>query len=80
MKQSNRKARRAWAAARRKHTKRGKLYHVEIQHDHNCAIYTPTQLCNCNPHRVLKDDQGRTLVRVEGADPYNPLEILEDLL
>ena len=77
MAQSNRQARRAWAAARRKHIKRGNLYHVEIQHDPGCAIYTPDRLCNCDPHRVLKDDVGRVLVRVEGAGFYDPLELAE---
>ncbi len=80
MTRPNRQARRAWAAARRKHIKRGNLYHVEFRHDHSCAIYTPTRLCNCNPDRVLKDDEGRVLARVEGAGPYDPLEMAEDLL
>ena len=74
MAQSNRQARRAWAAACKKHIKRGNLYHVEFQHDPGCAIYTRERLCNCDPHRVLKDDAGRVLARVEGGGPYDPLE------
>lgn len=76
MTQSNRQARRQWAAARRKHIKRGNIYHVEFQHDATCTIYTPTRLCNCNPDRVLKDDRGRVLARVEGAGFYDPLELM----
>lgn len=75
--ESNRHARRAWAAARRKHIKRGNVFHVEIQHDHECAIYTPHRLCHCNPIRVLKDDRGRVLARVENAGSYDPLELCE---
>ena len=74
---SNRKARRAWAAALRKHVQPGAVLLVEFRHDHDCAIYTQTRLCSCNPDRVLKDHAGRTLVRVEGAGSYNPLEMVE---
>ncbi len=77
MTQTKRQARRAWAAARRKHIKRGNLYHVEIQHDPGCAIYTPAEVCNCDPVRVLKDDRGHVLARVEGAGFYDPLELAE---
>lgn len=77
MNQSNRKARRAWAAARRQHIKRGHVYICEIQHDADCAIYSPIRLCNCDPVRVLKDDAGRVLARVEGAGFYDPLEFAE---
>ena len=77
MTQSKRQARRAWAAARRKHIKRGNLYHAEFQHDPGCAIYTPARLCNCDPVRVLKDEAGRVLARVEGAGEYDPLEFAE---
>lgn len=75
--QPTRKARRAWAAALRKHVKRGRVYCPEIQHDEWCGIYTHARTCNCNPIRVLKDDQGRVLARVEGAGFYDPLEWLE---
>lgn len=77
MTNSRRQARRAWAAARRKHIKRGTVYQVEFQHDPGCAIYTPERLCNCDPVRVLKDDRGRVLARVEGAGFYDPLELVE---
>ncbi|MBF9059047.1 hypothetical protein HKCCSP123_07600 [Rhodobacterales bacterium HKCCSP123] len=77
MTQGNRQARRAWAAARKKHMKRGHLYHVEFQHDPDCAIYTRERLCTCNPHRVLKDEAGRVLARVEGAGFYDPTELME---
>lgn len=76
MTQSKRQARRAWAAARRKHIRRGNLYHVEFQHDPGCAIYTTARLCTCDPHRVLKDDRGRELARVEGAGGFDPLELM----
>ena len=72
----NRKARRAWTAARRKHIRRGNLYHVEYQHDAGCAIYTPARLCNCNPVRVLRDERGRVLARIEGAGFFDPLELM----
>ncbi|MBC7132087.1 MAG: hypothetical protein H5U16_03150 [Roseovarius sp.] len=77
MTQSKRQARRAWAAARRKHIKGGNLYHIEIRHDPACAIYTPERLCNCDPVRVLKDDGGRVLAHVAGAGFYDPLELAE---
>ncbi|MEM9394395.1 MAG: hypothetical protein AAGA38_11085, partial [Pseudomonadota bacterium] len=57
--------------------KRGKIYHVEIRHDPECAIYTHARVCNCNPDRVLRDEGGRQLARVEGAGFYDPLEFLE---
>ncbi|SHL87857.1 hypothetical protein SAMN05443432_103241 [Roseovarius litoreus] len=74
--QGMRRARRAWAAALRKHIKRGHVYIPEIQHDYWCTIYTNERVCTCNPDRVLKDIEGRTLARVEGAGPYNPLELV----
>nr|WP_309502350.1 hypothetical protein [uncultured Roseovarius sp.] len=76
MTKSKRQARRAWAAAQRKHIKRGNLYHVEIQHDPQCAIYSRERLCTCDPDRVLKDDRGRTLARITGAGEYDPLEMV----
>lgn len=69
--QGSRRARRAWAAALRKHVKRGRAYFAEIQHDPACPIYGPARLCACNPHRVLKDDRGRVLARIEGAGFYD---------
>lgn len=74
---SNRRARRAWAAARRRHLKPGKLYHVEIQHADGCMIYSPAKVCTCNATRVLRDDRGRLLARVEGAGEYDPFELTE---
>lgn len=74
---SKRQARRAWAAARRKHIKRGRLYHVEIGHDPACLIYSAARVCTCNPERILRDDAGRVLARVEGAGEYDPIEMME---
>jgi hypothetical protein len=74
---NNRKARRAWAAARRQHIRRGHIYHIEFQHDPGCLIYSPARVCTCDATRVLKDADGRTLATVEGAGPYDPLEFLE---
>lgn len=76
MTQSKRQARRAWGAARRKLIKRGSVYHVEYQHDPGCAIYTRERLCTCDPVRVLKDERNRTLVRIEGAGEFDPLELV----
>ena len=73
---NNRKARRAWAAAQRRHIRRGHVYHVEFQHDPDCLIYSPARVCTCDARRVLKDDEGRVLATVEGAGPYDPLELL----
>ncbi len=72
-----RQARRAWLVARRRHIKRGNLYHVEFQHDPDCTIYSRERICTCNPVRVLKDTGGRTLARVEGAGAFDPLELVE---
>jgi hypothetical protein len=77
MAQGNRQARRAWAAARRKHIKRGHVYQIDIEHDPDCMIYSPERVCTCNPNRVLMDDQRRVLARVEGAGFYDPLEMTE---
>ena len=73
----NRNARCKWKAAIRKHVKRSRLYYYEVQHDEWCGIYTSARLCNCDPVRVLKDDTGRVLARVEGAGFYDPLEHLD---
>ncbi len=77
MSNSNRSARRAWASAIKRHVTRGKVFHVEIHHDDHCGIYTAARLCNCDPDRVLKDDNGRTLAAVTGAGFYDPLEFVE---
>ena len=77
MTKSSRQARRAWAAARRQHIKRGRVCHLEFAHEPDCAIYTPERLCSCNPDRILRDDTGRVLARVEGAGAFDPLELLE---
>ena len=74
---SNRRARRAWAAAQRRHIRRGAVYHIEFRHDPGCMIYSPARVCTCDTVRVLKDDAGRTLATVEGAGPYDPLEFSE---
>ena len=76
---SNRHARRAWAAARRRHMRRGAVHIVEIQHDADCLIYAPARVCTCDATRVLKDDQGRVLATVAGCGPYDPLELFEVL-
>lgn len=75
--QGTRRARRAWAAALKKHVKPGRTCFVEFRHDDWCAIYTSERLCNCIPHRVLKDDKGRLLARVEGAGCYDPVGEVE---
>jgi hypothetical protein len=75
MTQGNRQARRAWAAARKKHIRRGHVYHVEYRHDADCLIYSSERTCTCNPDRVLKDDRGRVLARVEGAGFFDPMEL-----
>lgn len=77
MTRPNRKARRAWGAARRKHFKPGRVCIVEIQHDEWCAIYSRARVCNCDPVRVLKDERGRVLARVAGAGFFDPLEFAE---
>lgn len=69
-----RRARRAWAAARRKHANRVGLFEIEIQHDDWCPSLVSGGPCMCNPVRVLKDGKGRILARVEGAGSYNTAE------
>lgn len=76
MQNGNRKARRAWDAARKKHIKRGKVYLAEFQHDHDCLIYSQERICTCNPHRVLMDENRQVLARVEGAGFFDPLELI----
>jgi hypothetical protein len=76
---SSRQQRRAWAAAVRKHTRRGSVLRAEIQHDKGCAIYTPERICTCEPYRVLKDMHGRELVRVVGGAPNDHLEPYQPL-
>ena len=77
MTRGNRKARRAWATARRKHIKRGKAYFIDFEHDQDCMIYSPERTCTCNPHRALMDDTRRVLARVEGAGFFDPMELVE---
>jgi hypothetical protein len=77
---ATRGARRKWDAARRKHIKPGGIYFIDFQHDEACAIYTPFKLCHCNVTRVLMDDTRHVLARVEGAGPYDPLELVEGQL
>ena len=72
----NRQVRRAWDAARRKHIKRGRVYQIDFEHDPDCLIYSAARECTCNCNRVLKDDRGRVLARVEGAGFYDPLELV----
>lgn len=74
---SNRHARRAWAAARRRHLRRGTVTVIEYQHDADCLIYGPARTCTCNPHRVLRDAEGRVLATVEDAGFFDPLELAE---
>lgn len=76
---TTRRARRAWAAAQRKHLKRGRVLTAEVQHKGDCAIFTSAMTCTCEPLRVLKDETGRVLARVEGAGFYDPLEPFEIL-
>jgi hypothetical protein len=71
---TSRQQRRAWAAAIRKHAKRGSALRAEVQHEADCAIYTPDRICTCDSDRVVTDEHGRELVRVVGAGPYDPLE------
>lgn len=71
-----RKARRAWATALAKHCKPGTLVHIEFQHDPWCGVYLPERYCTCSPTRVLLDDKGGTLAKVDGGGPYDPLEFL----
>ena len=73
---NNRSARRAWAAAIKRHVKRGSVFHVEIQHDGICGIYAGHS-CNCDPDHVLKDDKGRVLAAITGVGCYNSLEFAE---
>lgn len=72
---SNRKTRRAWAAALRKHTRPGRVLHAEIRHDDACLIYSPARVCTCDADRVLRDDDGKVLAKVAGAGPFDPLEM-----
>lgn len=74
MRNSNRQARRAWAALHRKHSKCGNLLFIEVQHDDWCSIFSPLKRCNCNPLRILKDDQNRELGRIGGAGAYSVAE------
>jgi hypothetical protein len=72
----NRKSRRAWVAAQKKHMRPGNLTHLQVKHDDFCELLAGGYFCNCNPTRVLKDDVGRILAVVENAGSYSPLEFL----
>lgn len=75
---ASRKARRAWMAALRKHGKPGRFLHIHHLHDDWCALFSSgCTICTCNPDRILKDEKGRELARVEGAGSYDPLELIE---
>lgn len=77
MAKGNRKARRAWAAARNKHIKRGRVFHIEFRHDPGCLIFSSERVCTCNPQRILKDDRARVLACVDGAGFSDPLDLTE---
>ncbi|MFD0982816.1 hypothetical protein [Tropicimonas aquimaris] len=72
---NTRHQRRKWRAACRRLIKRGNLYHYEVQHDPWCGIYEGHP-CHCDPVRVLRDDSGRALARIEGAGFYDPMEMV----
>ena len=71
---SRRRARRAWAAACRKHFRPGSVVIVEIAHSQGCLIYSSERVCTCNAERTLRDPNERVLARVEGVGEYDPLE------
>ena len=73
---SARRARRAWAAALRKHRRRGRVLSSEIAHDDWCHIHGAERVCTCTPTRTLRDLRGRVLARVDGAGEYDPVEWL----
>lgn len=65
------KARRAWKAALRKHAKPGRIVFVRLEHDGSCApISADCTICTCMPDRILADEKGRELARVEEAGFY----------
>jgi hypothetical protein len=74
---SARKPCRAWAAARRKHIRPGRAVIIDFEHDPNCLIYSAARVCTCDPIRVILDENGKELARVESAGPFDPLELLE---
>lgn len=80
MPNSRNEARRAWIAARQKHMKPGTFCFIDIKHDDFCLMYTSMRVCNCNPTRILKDENGKILACVENMGPYHPIEFLEGLL
>ncbi len=74
---NSRKARRAWTAARRRHIRCGHGNRVRFTPDPDCLTYSPARVCTCDAVQALHDEGSQVLATVEGAGPYDPLELLE---
>ena len=72
----NRKAKRAWTAALRRNLRRGRAYFVQIAHEDDCKMLAGACVCTCNADRILRDADGRELVRIGGAGRYDPTEVM----
>ena len=76
--QSNRHARRAFAAAMSKRLRTSGVTIVEVKHDDYCSLLRNSSQCDCNPHRVMTSADGNILAKFEDVGPYGVECSMED--
>lgn len=76
--QSNRHARRAFAAEMSKRLRTSGVTIIEVQHDDYCSLWRNSSQCDCNPHRVIKNADGKILAQFEDVGSYGAECPVED--
>ena len=76
--QSNRHARRALAAEMSNRLGTTGVTIIEIQHDDYCSFWKKASQCDCNPHRLIKNADGKILAKLEDVGPYGAECSMED--
>ena len=76
--QSNRHARRAFAAAMSKRLRTSGVTIMEVQHDDYCSLWRNSSQCDCNPHHLIKNADGKILAKFEDVGPYGAECPVED--
>lgn len=75
---SNRHARRAFAAEFSKRSRTNGVTIIEIKHDDYCSLWRNSLQCDCNPHRLIKNADGKIFAKLEGVGPYGAECWMED--
>ena len=76
--QSNRHARRAFAAEMSKRLRTSGVTIVEVKHDDYCSLWRSSSQCDCNPQQLIKNADGKILAKLEGVGPYGAECSMED--